>query len=85
MVYAHGASHGAYAHLPEIGCRVALACGERTDAFGPSYLEADAARLRHSTIEVFPGLGHFGPLQRPDAVAVSVARALNPASDTPSP
>lgn len=85
MVYAYGASHCVYARLPEIGCRVALACGERTDAFGPSFLEADVARLRDSSIEVLPGLGHFGPLQRPEAVAASVARSLNPVSDTPPP
>lgn len=84
MIYAYGASHGAFAHLPEIGCRVALACGQRTDAFGPSFLEADAARLSHPSIEVLPDLGHFGPLQRPEAVATSVARSLNPVSDTPS-
>jgi pimeloyl-ACP methyl ester carboxylesterase len=84
MIYAYGASHGAFARLPEIGCPVALACGERTDAFGPSFLEADAAQLPHATVEVIPDLGHFGPLQQPKTVASSVARALNPVSDTPS-
>jgi pimeloyl-ACP methyl ester carboxylesterase len=85
MAYAFGASHGAFARLGEIECPVALACGERTDAFGPSFLEADAARLRRPTIEILPDLGHFGPLQQPTAVATSVVRALNPVSDTPSP
>jgi pimeloyl-ACP methyl ester carboxylesterase len=85
MIYAHGASHGAFARLPEVGCPVALACGERTDAFGPSFLEADASRLPRATVEVIPRLGHFGPLQRPDVVAASVVRSLNPGSDTPSP
>ena len=85
MIYAHGASHGAFAHLDEISCPVALSCGERTDAFGPSFLEADAARLPRSTVEVIPALGHFGPLQDPAVVARSVVRALNPVSGTPSP
>ncbi len=85
MIYAHGASHGAFAHLGEVTCPVALACGERTDAFGPSFLEADAALLPRSTIEVIPALGHFGPLQQPAAVAASVVQALNPVSGTPSP
>lgn len=83
IIYAHGATHGAFAHLPEIGCPVAMACGERTDAFGPSFLESDAAQLQQATVEVIPGLGHFGPLQRPEAVAASVVRSLNPDSDTP--
>ena len=85
MIYAYGASHGAFARLPEIGCPVSLACGEQTDAFGRSFLEADASQLREATVEVIPGLGHFGPLQQPDTVARSVARSLKPVSDTPSP
>jgi pimeloyl-ACP methyl ester carboxylesterase len=85
MIYAHGASHGAFARLGEIDCPVALSCGELTDAFGPSFIEADAAELRRATTEIMPGLGHFGPLQQPAMVAESVVRALNPVSGTPSP
>lgn len=82
-VYAHGASHGAFARLAEITCPVALACGEHTDAFGPRLLEADAARLQRSTVEVLPGIGHFGPLQRPAVVAASVQRSLDTVDDAP--
>jgi pimeloyl-ACP methyl ester carboxylesterase len=39
-------------------------------------MEADAARLPRSTVEVLPGIGHFGPLERPEVVAESVRRAL---------
>ncbi len=85
MIYANGASHGAFGRLGEIGCPVTLVCGEFTDAFGLPFLEADAGRLRQATIEVLKGLGHFGPLQRPPVVSASVVRALNPVSDTPSP
>jgi pimeloyl-ACP methyl ester carboxylesterase len=85
MIYAYGPRHGAFGRLREIECPVALACGERTDAFGPRFLEADAARLPRATIEVLPNVGHFGPLQRPAVVSASVVRALNPVSDTPSP
>ena len=81
-VYAQGASHGAFGHLGEIDCQVTLGCGERTDAFGPSYLEADAAQLQHSTVEVIPGIGHFGPLQQPELVASSVLRALDTVDET---
>jgi pimeloyl-ACP methyl ester carboxylesterase len=83
-IYRHGASHGAFGHLKEIDCPVTLACGERTNAFGPSFLAADAAQLRRSAVEVIPGIGHFGPLQQPAVVAESVRRALNPVGDTPS-
>jgi pimeloyl-ACP methyl ester carboxylesterase len=66
-----------------VACPVNLACGAETDSFGPAFLEADAAQLPDATVEVLPGLGHFGPLERPAAVAASVARALGPLADTP--
>jgi pimeloyl-ACP methyl ester carboxylesterase len=75
-VYVHGLDHGAFGHLPEIACPVGLACGADTDAFGPTFLEADAGQLRRSTVEVLPGIGHFGPLQQPTLVADSVLRTL---------
>jgi len=82
-VYALGATHGAFGHLHEIGCHVNLGCGEDTDAFGRPFLDADAGQLRHSTVEVIPGVGHFGPLQRPALVAEAVARAFDAVHDTP--
>jgi pimeloyl-ACP methyl ester carboxylesterase len=75
-VYVHGLDHGAFGHLPEISCPVGLACGAETDAFGPAFLEADAGQLRQPTVEVIPGIGHFGPLQQPALVADSVLRTL---------
>ena len=82
-IYARGASHGAFGHLHEIGCHVTLGCGEVTDAFGRPFLDADAAQLRHATVEVIPGIGHFGPLQRPDLVGAVVAAAFDAVGDTP--
>jgi len=82
-IYAHGASHGAFEHLSEIQCHVTLCCGEETDAFGVSLLEADAGQLSRSTVEVAPGIGHFGPLQQPGTVASSVLRALSADTGTP--
>jgi pimeloyl-ACP methyl ester carboxylesterase len=82
-IYAHGASHGAFGHLKEITCHVTLCCGEHTDAFGPSLLQADAGQLARSTIEVISGVGHFGPLQQPALVAGAVHRAWATDGDTP--
>lgn len=73
QVYAHGFSHTAYAHLDRVSGPVTLACGEDTDAFGPSFLELFAARLARVETTVLPRLGHFGPLEDPAALAVSVA------------
>ena len=75
-VFANAASSGTFGRLPEVRCPVTLACGALTDAFGPKLMEADAARLPQSTVEVLDGIGHFGPLERPELVAESVRRAL---------
>ena len=53
-----------------------LACGSETDGIGPDILERMARRLAGSEVEVFPGLGHFGPLEDPDAVARSVGSSF---------
>jgi pimeloyl-ACP methyl ester carboxylesterase len=82
-IYANGASHGAFGHLHEIGCPVVFCCGELTDAFGRPFVEADAGQVPHSTVEVVPGVGHFGPLERPGLLASSVLRAWSPADGTP--
>jgi pimeloyl-ACP methyl ester carboxylesterase len=82
-VYAHGFAHDAFAHLGEVQCLVALACGEDTDSMGPSVLQADAAQLPRATIDVLAGLGHFGPLEDPSAVGRSLVTAMNPADGTP--
>lgn len=76
QVYAHGFSHDAYARLDRVRCPVTLACGEHTDAFGPSFLALFAARLGEVEQLVLPGLGHFGPLEDPGAVAQSLSRSL---------
>lgn len=80
QIYAHGFSHDAFAKMGMIRCRVALACGEDTDAFGLGFLERFAARLTDSSVNVLAGLGHFGPLQDPEAVAGSVDEELSPPS-----
>lgn len=82
-IYANGASHGAFGHLHEIGCPVVFSCGELTDAFGLPFVEADAGRVEQGTISVVPGVGHFGPLEKPGVVASSILGAWYPADETP--
>jgi pimeloyl-ACP methyl ester carboxylesterase len=83
QVYAQGFSHDAYAHLSEVRCPVTLACGADTDGFGPDLLEAFARRLAEPSVVVFPGMGHFGPLEDPAKVARSVLSRLVPPTATP--
>jgi pimeloyl-ACP methyl ester carboxylesterase len=73
-VYAHGFSHGTWARFPEVRLPVHIVCGETTDAMTPALIAAQAAALPDGTTEVLPGLGHFGPLEDPAAVAASIAR-----------
>ena len=75
-VYENAAGAGIFERLDQVGCPVTLACGSATDAFGPSVMEALAARLPRARVDVLPGLGHFGPLEDPGAVAQSVVRSL---------
>jgi pimeloyl-ACP methyl ester carboxylesterase len=83
QVFAHALSHDAYARLGEVRCPVTLACGAQTDGFGPDLLGALALRLAAPTPLVLPGLGHFGPLEDPAAVAASVEGSLVPLIGTP--
>ena len=74
--FAAAGDHDAFAHLAEVGCPVTLCCGEQTDAFGPRLMRADAEPIPHARVEVMPGVGHFGPIQRPAEVAASVVQAF---------
>jgi pimeloyl-ACP methyl ester carboxylesterase len=70
--YEMSTTHGAYARFAEVKCPVTVACGADTDAFGPPMIAAQAERLPDARTHVFPGLGHFGPLQDPAGVATHI-------------
>jgi pimeloyl-ACP methyl ester carboxylesterase len=82
-VYEHGFANGAFARLDEVACPTVFAFGGATKAFGLDVMSADAARVPRATVEPYPGLGHFGPLERPAEVAAGVARALGAHDGTP--
>ncbi len=71
-MYALRAAHRAWRVLPRIACPVHVACGDATDAMTPALCTRVVARLPHATLEVQPGLGHFGPLQDPDGAVRSM-------------
>jgi pimeloyl-ACP methyl ester carboxylesterase len=68
--------HDAFAHHPEMQIPLTAVCGELTDAFPEPVIKMIVDRLPHGRAEVLPGLGHFGPLQDPAAVATSIVTAL---------
>lgn len=76
QMYRMGSAHPAFARFGDVQCPVVIACGEKTDAFGPALIELQAARLPHARTEVFNGLGHFGPLEDPARVAEAARRAF---------
>jgi pimeloyl-ACP methyl ester carboxylesterase len=82
-VYVHGFANGAFAHLSEVRCPTTFAFGGRTDAFGSEVMEADAAQMPRATVESYPDLGHFGPLERPGEVAAGIREARVAPDDTP--
>jgi pimeloyl-ACP methyl ester carboxylesterase len=71
------ARHGAGERLAGVACPVTFVSGGRTDTpFGDDLLRRLAEQLPDGRVEVFPELGHFGPLQDPAAIAASIRRAL---------
>ncbi len=71
-VYSMGMAHGAWRRLGEVQCPTVIACGELTDAIGPKLAGMITARIPRGRLEVVPGLGHFGPMQDPDAIVASM-------------
>jgi pimeloyl-ACP methyl ester carboxylesterase len=76
-VYEMAAHHDALERMGEIGCPVTVVCGAEFPHFGPEVIAHMAALLPRSTTEVLPGLGHFGPMERPAEVAASILRAFD--------
>jgi len=77
LMFERGLSHATFSRLAAVECPTVLACGGGTDSFGLSTLGPMAERLVHGRVEVLAELGHFGPLERPAAVAASVIRAVD--------
>jgi pimeloyl-ACP methyl ester carboxylesterase len=77
--YEMAGGHHAVERLGELRCPVVFASGGRTDTmFSGDYLVRLAERVADGRTEVFDELGHFGPLQDPDAIAASIRRAFAP-------
>jgi pimeloyl-ACP methyl ester carboxylesterase len=67
-------SNGGWAVLPHVHATVVVACGEISNDIGPKLAGQITQRLPHATLEVWPGCGHFGPQQDPDACSASILR-----------
>ena len=72
--YAMGVANGVYGRLRDVQCPTLVVCGEQTDAIPPPLGETIVERLPAGRLEVMPGVGHFGPMQDPDATVESMLR-----------
>ena len=75
-IYRQGLVHDGFARLAAVACPVTVARGDQSLAVEAAVAEAQAAALPRGRLVTFPGLGHFGPLERPAVVAEAVGRAF---------
>jgi len=75
-VYRQGLAHDGFSRLDQVSCDVVVALGADSPAIGAGVARAQAAALPRGRLEVFDGLGHFGPLEDPDALAAAALRAF---------
>lgn len=76
-VYMEAANHHGWEALAEVNCPVRLLGGDRSPAVPPPELHLIGQQLPAAEVEVWPGLGHFGPFQQPEAVAADIAGWVN--------
>ncbi|MCB1007086.1 MAG: alpha/beta hydrolase [Acidimicrobiales bacterium] len=76
QMFRMGPQNDAWAHLGDVAVPVTVAAGT-LDAPGPAAFAARVAEaLPRGELVVFDHLGHFGPLEDPDAIAESILAAL---------
>ena len=74
--YEGAPAHPGWARLPSVGCPVTVMAGEQTGALPLDLPRRQAERLPAGRLQVVPGVGHFGPMEDPPALARAVAAAL---------
>jgi alpha/beta hydrolase fold. len=63
--------------LPKVEAPVLVLRGETTEGFLSTVAEAVAGRVPHGTLETIPDAGHLAPMERPEAVADALLRAVD--------
>ena len=77
-MYEGGLRHTAFSRLNAVKCPTVIASGAESRNFARADFEPLVERLVDASLEVIPGIGHFGPLEAPSAVSDSVIRDLDP-------
>jgi pimeloyl-ACP methyl ester carboxylesterase len=73
--FAEAGARTAWNAMDAVTCPVTLARGTGPAAASPGHIDSQAEHLRAEVV-VFEGLGHFGPLAEPDAIAESITDAF---------
>jgi pimeloyl-ACP methyl ester carboxylesterase len=76
-VFEGAMTNGAWFRLGQIKAPVTLACGTGDAHFNEEALTAAAARIPEARLDVLPRVGHFGPMEEPEAVAASILAAMD--------
>ncbi len=71
-IYRQGLVHDGFARLSRVGCPVVVARGARSSALEAAVVDAQVTALPRGVAETFVGLGHFGPMEDPEAVAARI-------------
>ena len=66
----------AWDELDQVACPTTFSCGGAASNFGIGAATALAARVLRGRVDEHAALGHLGPLQDPDEVALSIAAAF---------
>ena len=77
--YEGSGGHAAFRDLGLVRCPVTLVRGALSAGFPAAFVAPIAERLPDGRVEPMEHLGHFGPMQDPDAIAASIATTFAPA------
>jgi pimeloyl-ACP methyl ester carboxylesterase len=75
-VYLQAVEGDRFRRLADVGCPVVVASGGRSDAIAPPVARQLVDVLPDSRLQVFPDLGHLGPLEDPSRVARAILTDL---------
>mgnify|MGYP003341424248 CR=1 FL=1 len=67
-----GAVHTLWDRLGNITAPTTIACGEITDTITPQYAAEITSRIPGAEMVSMRGLGHFGPIEDPDATCAAI-------------
>jgi pimeloyl-ACP methyl ester carboxylesterase len=71
-IYTMGVVNGLWDRLGELTIPVLVVAGETSGSIPPSLAARIVDRIPHGRLELWPGHGHFGPMEDPDRAVESI-------------